>query len=113
MKSRAPQLHLEYRFYRTLGNASKWRGKLGGGAPGGGARGGGGGGGHLGSWAMVVQWKEPMREVYSRSFIIHSLTVLSFPPYSRGNPTGSLLWSMWKVQCDGTGVTRAKSGGSL
>ena len=24
MKARAPQLHLEYRFYRTLGNAGGW-----------------------------------------------------------------------------------------
>ena len=24
MKSRAPQLHLEYRFYKVLGNAGKW-----------------------------------------------------------------------------------------
>ena len=28
MKSRAPQLHLEYRFYRTLGNAGESDNKL-------------------------------------------------------------------------------------
>jgi hypothetical protein len=102
MKSRAPQLHLEYRFYRTLGNAGQW-GSLHCVAP-------------YNSWQAAIL-SCPFRRPPS---VLHfhplrpSLISLSPPSLSPSpNPTHSwnttsiLLWTVWQVQCDGPGATWA------